>query len=75
MAFVSDATIIVEAPEKSGTIQQAGEAIRRRRRLFLMAPLFETGEGPWREVLSDVAIVLTRNSFLETMKEFVGRTG
>jgi DNA processing protein len=29
MALVSDARIIVEVPEKSGTIQQAGEAIRR----------------------------------------------
>ncbi|MFT4581749.1 MAG: hypothetical protein ACI915_004274 [Gammaproteobacteria bacterium] len=29
MALMSDARIIVEVPEKSGTIQQAGEAIRR----------------------------------------------
>ena len=40
-----------------------------------MEHLFETGEGPWHEVLSDGAIVLTRDSFREATKEFVGRTG
>ncbi len=43
MAFASDATVIVEAGEGSGTIHQGWEALRLGRPLFLLRSLSEEG--------------------------------
>ncbi|WP_436717445.1 DNA-processing protein DprA [Roseiconus lacunae] len=42
MALIADATVIVEAGEKSGTIHQGWEAIRLGRPLFIMKSLVDT---------------------------------
>lgn len=42
MALIADATVIVEAAEKSGTIHQGWEAIRLGRPLFIMKSLVDT---------------------------------
>ena len=67
MALISDATIIIEAGEKSGTRHQGWEALRLGRPLFLLASLVENQELTWpKEMLSYGAEILTRDN-LETV--------
>jgi DNA processing protein len=47
MALVSDATVIVEAQDGSGTIHQGWEAIRLGRPLFLMHSLVASSRSKW----------------------------
>lgn len=47
MALLSDASVIVEAGEKSGSLSQGWEALRLRRPLFLMRSLFEDASLHW----------------------------
>ena len=61
MALLSDATVIVEAGESSGTLHQGWEALRLGRPLFLMESVTKNSELSWpgemisygAEVLSD----------------------
>jgi DNA processing protein len=62
MALLSDATIIVEAGEKSGTRHQGWEAIRLGRPLFLMESLLTAGLTWPREMIRYGAQVLTRDN-------------
>jgi len=48
MALLSDATIIVEAGEKSGSLHQGWEALRLGRPLFLMVELLSDPGFAWR---------------------------
>jgi DNA processing protein len=43
MALLSDATVIVEAGEKSGSLHQGWEALRLARPLFLLESLVDSG--------------------------------
>ena len=63
MALVSDATVIVEAGERSGTQHQGWEAIRLGRPLFLLRSLVE-GQAPgWvLKMLDYGAFVLTETA-------------
>lgn len=62
MALISDATVIVEAGEKSGTIHQGWEAIRLGRPLFLMESLANNPHMSWpKELIKYGAEVLTKN--------------
>jgi DNA processing protein len=66
MALLTDATIIVEAAEKSGTISQGWEALRMGRRLFLLEPVAEDLALTWpAEMLRYGADVLR----LDTLEE------
>lgn len=47
MALISDATIIIEASEKSGTKHQGWEALRLNRPLFLLDSLFTERNLSW----------------------------
>lgn len=47
MAALTEATIIVEAGETSGTLVQAREALKQGRKLFIMNSCFERGELTW----------------------------
>ena len=49
MALISDATVIVEAGEKSGTLHQGWEALRLGRPLFLMESLVNNQALKWPE--------------------------
>lgn len=63
MALVSDATVIVEANEKSGTRHQGWEALRLGRMVFLMQNVADDPELTWpQEMVSYGAQVLTRES-------------
>ena len=78
MALVSDATVIVEAGEKSGTIHQGWEAIRLGRPLFLMKSLANNQDLSWpKELIKYGAEVLTKellDEFFE-MLPVAGREG
>lgn len=68
MALLSDATIIVEAAEKSGTIHQGWEALRLGRPLFLLQSLLENIALTWPAELQKYgAQVLTRHNMSELL--------
>ena len=70
MALFSDATVIVEAGEKSGTVHQGWEALRLGRQLFVLESLAKLG-FKWVQELQDYgAQVLSEknaDSFLESL--------
>lgn len=47
MAALTQATIIVEAGETSGTLVQAREALKQKRKLFILNSCFERGDLTW----------------------------
>jgi len=70
MALISDATIIIEASEQSGTRHQAWEAIRLGRQVFLMENIVKDEDLTWpKELLSYGAIVLTRDNYESILDE------
>lgn len=61
MALLTDATVIVEAREKSGTVHQGWEALRLGRHLFLLEHLANDPALSWpKEMIHYGAQVLTR---------------
>lgn len=61
MALISDATVIIEASEKSGTRHQGWEALRLGRLVFLMKNVVESPGLTWpKEMVGYGAQVLTR---------------
>ena len=68
MALLSDATVIVEAGEKSGTLHQGWEALRLGRLLFLMESVATDPALSWpREMIKYGAQVLTRENLSEEL--------
>ena len=49
MSALSEATIIVEAGERSGTLVQAGAALEQKRKLFILDRCFHDGTAAWPE--------------------------
>ena len=61
MALICDATVVVEAGEKSGTRHQAWEGIRLGRLVYIMQNVAQNGELTWpEEVIGYGAQVLRR---------------
>lgn len=76
MALVSDATIIVEAGEKSGTVHQGWEALRLGRPLYLMESLAGRSDLTWpKEMLRYGAQLLSRETLDAILEEIPGRFG
>ncbi|MCT3788709.1 DNA-protecting protein DprA [Elizabethkingia anophelis] len=80
MALISDATIIIEASEKSGTKHQGWEALRLGRQLLIMENVLNDKISWAEEMLSYGAQVLTSENFeyliesipfLTTKREYV----
>jgi len=73
MALLSDATVIVEAGEKSGTLHQGWEALRLGRLLFLLESVAANPKLSWpAEMIRYGAQVLSRENLelvLEEMPE------
>ena len=73
MALITDATVIVEAGEKSGTLHQGWEALRLGRLLFLMESVASDRSLSWpKEMIRYGAQVLSRENLelvLEEMPE------
>jgi DNA processing protein len=70
MALLSDATVIVEAGEKSGTVHQGWEALRLGRPLYIMESLAQEGHEWTSELQRYGALVLsdkTKDLFLESI--------
>jgi DNA processing protein len=74
MALLTDATVIVEAGEKSGTLHQGWEALRLGRLLFLMESIATNPSLSWpKELMRFGAQVLSRENLelvLDEMPEF-----
>lgn len=72
MALLSDATIIVEAGEGSGTIHQGWEALRLGRPLFLLESIVQDKSLKWsQEFLKHGAEVLSRDKLELFFEEFL----
>ena len=68
MALISDATVIVEAGEKSGTRHQGWEALRLGRLVFIMENVSEDPSLTWPgEMISYGAQVLKRDDLPEIL--------
>lgn len=66
MALISDATVIVEASEKSGTRSQGWEALRLGRLLFLLKNVAEDPNLSWpRQMIAYGAQVLSNQDDLD----------
>lgn len=74
MALLTDATVIVEAGEGSGSLSQGWEALRLGRRLFIMRAVVEDRALSWpREMLKYGADVLAEiDDLLEALPLGVG---
>ncbi len=74
MALISDATIIIEASENSGTRHQAWEAIRLGRPVFILESLVKEKNLEWaNKAVEYGAIILTRENYqniFDELKEF-----
>lgn len=62
MALVSQATVIVDAKERSGTVSQAWEAIRLGRPLFMMRSLVENPNLDWPKLVLDYGAEVLDNT-------------
>jgi DNA processing protein len=75
MALLTDATVIVEAGEHSGTLSQAWEALRLGRRLFLLANVAADPMLSWpRELIAYGAEVLSRAHLDDTLTDLPAMT-
>lgn len=64
MALISDATVIVEASNKSGTIHQGWEALRLARPLYILESAHDPSASSWSsQFLSYGAQILSDESF------------
>lgn len=70
MALISDATIIVEASEKSGTRHQGWEALRLGRMVLIMRNVYESPGLTWpKQMLEYGAQVLDKEGLDEVLEE------
>ena len=70
MALISDATIIIEAGEKSGTLHQGWEALRLGRLLFLLESVVNDTSLTWpAEMIKYGAQVLNREILEQALDE------
>jgi len=70
MALISQASVIIEAGESSGTLSQGWEALRLGRRLFLMASVAENPTLRWpREMMRYGAKILSEENLEEVLEE------
>jgi DNA processing protein len=78
MALLTDATVIVEAGEKSGTLHQGWEALRLGRLLFLLESVAQNKTLSWpQEMIRHGAQILSRGNLdvaLDNMPAFTAAT-
>ena len=61
MAALTEATIIIEAGETSGTLIQAREALKQGRKLFILNSCFERGDLKWPHRFEEEGAVRVRD--------------
>lgn len=70
MALISDATIIIEASEKSGTRHQGWEALRLGRMVFLLQSIADNPSLSWpKEMIHYGAQVLRRDDLPDVLED------
>jgi len=70
MALISDATVIIEASENSGTRHQGWEALRLGRLLFILESVAKNPSLTWpKEMIKYGAQVLTRENLEESLND------
>lgn len=70
MALISDATVIIEASENSGTRHQGWEALRLGRLVFILQNVAENKTLTWpKEMIGYGAQVLTREALPEVLDD------
>ncbi|HIB8181640.1 TPA: DNA-processing protein DprA [Elizabethkingia anophelis] len=70
MAMISDATIIIEASENSGTRHQGWEALRLGRNLYIMENIIKDKKVTWaREMLDYGAQILTKENYKDIIDD------
>lgn len=70
MALISDATIIIEASEKSGTRHQGWEALRLGRMVFLLQSIADNPSLNWpKEMIQYGAQVLRRDDLPDVLED------
>lgn len=70
MALISDATIIIEASEKSGTRHQAWEAVRLGRMVFILDNIAKDPNIKWaQKILEYGARILRRDNYSSIISE------
>lgn len=75
MALITDATIIIEASEKSGTRHQGWEALRLGRQLFLLESIVTEANLSWaNEMLNYGAEILNREVMSSLFQELPNYT-
>lgn len=75
MALVSDATVIIEAGEGSGTLHQGWEALRLGRPLFLMESLTTRTDLSWpAEMIHYGAVALSRENLDDVLYTMPSRS-
>jgi DNA processing protein len=76
MALVSDATVIVEAGDKSGSLHQGWEALRLGRPLFLLESVVEDSSLAWPREMERYGAQVVSLTALDLVFEFLPeRTG
>lgn len=71
MSAISEATIIVEAGETSGTLIQAREALKQKRKLFILNSCFENPALTWPRKFEQEGAVRVRE-YADIRRELVG---
>jgi len=75
MALLTDATVIVEAGEKSGALHQGWEALRLGRKLFLLESVASDPNLSWpKEMIAYGAEVLTRDNLSDELADLPALT-
>ena len=70
MALISDATIIIEASEKSGTRHQGWEALRLGRTVLILENIVKDKKLSWpKEMINYGAQTLTRENLDNILEE------
>ena len=69
MALISDATVIIEAGEKSGSINQGWEALRLGRGLFISNSLIERDDLTWTKQMMNYGASVLSDDLLEEFFE------
>ena len=74
MAMISDATVIIEAEQKSGTVHQGWEALRLGRMLWITQSLLDKPGVEWpHEMIEYGARALTQDSVDELLEDLPER--
>lgn len=71
MALISDATVIIEATDRSGSLHQGWEALRLGRGLFIAKSIVDNSSLTWPEEMLNYGARVLSDETLEELFDFV----